>query len=73
MEIIKEIEKKIKLLEKENCYLKSLLLEARIPFETSSQLDTYIQNQGELIISKTEFTDKEANVFFSTFSGRTYI
>ena len=52
MEIIKEIEKKIKLLEKENCYLKSLLLEARIPFETSSQLDTYIQNQGELIISK---------------------
>ncbi|MFQ7470495.1 TOTE conflict system archaeo-eukaryotic primase domain-containing protein [Amedibacillus dolichus] len=71
MEIVKELKKKIESLEKENSYLKSLLIKAGISFETGNRLDANIQNQGALIIPQTEFTDKDANVFFSMFWGRT--
>ena len=59
MEIVKELKKKIESLEKENSYLKSLLIKAGISFETGNRLDANIQNQGALIIPQTEFTDKE--------------
>lgn len=66
------LEQRIAELEKENAYLKSLLNNAGIFF--AHQPDTeekYEENQGKRIISKTEFTDTDANDFFSMFWGRT--
>ena len=66
-------QEKIKCLEKENQYLKSLLDQAgisyHVPVETKGA-DLFEHDQGKRIISR-EITDNDANLFFSMFWGRT--
>lgn len=70
---ILSLQDKIKSLEKENQYLKSLLDQAGIsyhaPVETKG-VDLFEPDQGKRIIPR-EITDKDANMFFSMFWGRT--
>ena len=71
MDDTKELKSRIEQLEKENQYLKTLLSKAGISYELSNKEELYQQNQGALIIPKTEFSENEANAFFSMFWGRT--
>lgn len=70
---VKELQSKIELLEKENQYLRNLLYEAGISLAIPSKQEVYQQDQGALIIPKTELTEKDAKLFFSMFWGRTDI
>lgn len=67
------LQNKMKSLEKENQYLKSLLDQAgisyHVPVETKG-VDLFEPDQGKRIIPR-EITDKDANLFFSMFWGRT--
>ncbi len=70
---ILSLQNKMKSLEKENQYLKSLLDQAgisyHVPVETKGA-DLFEHDQGKRIISR-EITDNDANLFFSMFWGRT--
>ncbi len=73
MDYIKELQDKIISLEKENTYLKSLLDNAQIPYNIAERAENVIlqdSNQGIRILHR-EITDKDANLFFSMFWGRT--
>ncbi len=70
MDNIKELQEKIAFLEKENHYLKSLLNDAGICFETYPT-EAYQQDQGSQIIMKANISEKDATAFFSMFWGRT--
>lgn len=64
---------KMKSLEKENQYLKSLLDQAGISYHVPVEakgVDLFELDQGKRIIPR-EITDKDANLFFSMFWGRT--
>lgn len=70
---ILSLQDKIKCLEKENQYLKSLLDQAGISYHVSDEMknrDLFDPDQGARIISR-EITDHDANLFFSMFWGRT--
>lgn len=67
----KDLKQKIALLQKENSYLKSLLKSAGISFEHQlGHEELCEEDQGKRIIPKTEFTDIDANNFFTMFWGR---
>ena len=73
---ISELEKRIKYLERENQYLKTLLAGAGISY-SDKDIDTetdsgskYDQNQGARIIQRN-ITDTDAKLFFSMFWART--
>lgn len=70
---ILSLQDKIKCLEKENQYLKSLLDLAGISYHASDEMknrDLFDPDQGTRILPK-EITDHDANLFFSMFWGRT--
>ena len=70
---ILSLQNKMKSLEKENRYLKSLLDQAGISYHVSAEtknMDLFEPDQGKRIISR-EITDNDANLFFSMFWGRT--
>lgn len=72
MSNVKDLELKIKDLEKENTYLKSLLMKEGIPFEHNSVMNESNEvDQGKRIIPKTNIMPEDANNFFSMFWGRT--
>lgn len=67
------LQDKIKCLQKENQYLKSLLDQAGISYHTSAEtknMDLFEPDQGKRLIPR-EITDQDANLFFSMFWGRT--
>ncbi len=67
------LQEKIKSLQNENQYLKSLLDQAGISYHVSAEMknmDLFEPDQGKRIIPR-EITDKDANLFFSMFWGRT--
>ena len=73
MKSITELEKRIQHLEKENQYLKNLLMDAGIPYSANEINDgnnVYDPNQGERIIPK-DITETDAKMFFRMFWGRT--
>ena len=73
MNNIQELQNKIEYLKKENQYLKSLLDNAGIPYESSANMNSTVRfdsNQGARILPK-EITADDANKFFSMFWGRT--
>ena len=73
MKPIQELQARIKSLEKENQYLKSLLSQAGISYtneELTKDNNAYEPNQGARIIHR-DITDDDANLFFSMFWGRT--
>lgn len=73
MNNLQELQTKIKYLEEENNYLKSLLNHAGISYDTPinrRNTELFDPNQGARIIHK-EITDKDANLFFGMFWGRT--
>lgn len=73
MNNITELQNRIESLEKENQYLKSLLDEAGIYYESDEykvHQDLYEPDQGARIIPK-DITSKDVNSFFSMFWGRT--
>ncbi len=73
MKDIQELQKRIEYLENENQYLKSLLDNARIPYDTlasEKDVDLYESDQGARIIYR-DITSDDANMFFSMFWGRT--
>lgn len=73
MKSITELEKRIQHLEKENQYLRNLLMDAGIPYSTNEINDgnnVYDPNQGERIIPK-DITETDAKMFFRMFWGRT--
>ena len=70
---ILSLQDKIKGLEKENQYLKSLLDLAGISYHASDEMknrDVFDPDQGKRI-NPREITDHDANLFFSMFWGRT--
>ena len=70
---ILSLQDKMKCLEKENQYLKSLLDQAGISYHASDEMenmDLFDPDQGARIIPR-EITDHDANLFFSMFWGRT--
>lgn len=70
---ILSLQDKVKCLQKENQYLKSLLDQAGISYQASAETkntDLFEPDQGARIISR-EITDQDANLFFSMFWGRT--
>lgn len=73
MKSITELEKRIQHLEKENQYLRNLLMDAGIPYSANEINDgnnVYDPNQGERIIPK-DITETDAKMFFRMFWGRT--
>ncbi len=73
MENIQDLQKRIEYLEKENEYLKSLLNNAKIPYDLSLNIindDLFEPDQGARIIHR-DITSDDANMFFSMFWGRT--
>lgn len=75
MKSITELEKRIQHLEKENQYLRNLLMDAGIPYSANEINDgnnAYDPNQGERIIPK-DITETDAKMFFRMFWGRTDI
>lgn len=73
MNTIRELQERIESLEKENQYLKTLLDEAGVSYkmdDCNTCQDLYESNQGARIIHR-DITDKDANLFFSMFWGRT--
>ncbi|MCD8119814.1 MAG: DEAD/DEAH box helicase family protein [Lachnospiraceae bacterium] len=73
MNEIESLKIRVSQLEKENEYLRTLLTNAGISFESedkSTKCDKYDPNQGSRIIPKTEFTTDDANDFFVMFRGR---
>lgn len=73
MNDIQELQNKIEYLKKENQYLKSLLDNAGILYESSVSMNStarFDSNQGARILPK-EITADDANKFFSMFWGRT--
>ena len=74
MDDVESLKNRIEQLEKENDYLKSLLIKAGISFEPETIVDkanAYDPDQGSRIIPKTDFTEEDANQFFKMFWGRT--
>lgn len=70
---ILSLQDKIKCLQKENQYLKSLLDQAGISYHISAEtknMDLFEPDQGKRLIPR-EITDQDANLFFSMFWGRT--
>lgn len=70
---ILSLQDKMKYLEKENQYLKSLLDRAGISYYASDEMknrDLFDPDQGKRIIPR-EITDHDANLFFGKFWGRT--
>ena len=70
---ILSLQDKMKCLEKENQYLKSLLDRAGISYYASDEMknrDLFDPDQGKRIIPR-EITDHDANLFFGMFWGRT--
>ncbi len=70
---ILSLQDKMKCLEKENQYLKSLLDRAGISYYASDEMknrDLFDPDQGKRIIPR-EITDHDANLFFGKFWGRT--
>ena len=73
MKSITALEKRIQHLEKENQYLRNLLMDAGIPYSANEINDgnnVYDPNQGERIIPK-DITETDAKMFFRMFWGRT--
>ena len=73
MKSITELEKRIQHLEKENQYLRNLLMDEGIPYSANEINDcnnVYDPNQGERIIPK-DITETDAKMFFRMFWGRT--
>ena len=73
MKSITALEKRIQQLEKENQYLRNLLMDAGIPYSANEINDgnnVYDPNQGERIIPK-DITETDAKMFFRMFWGRT--
>ena len=73
MKNIQELQNRIKYLEKENTYLKSLLNNAKIPYDmclNTVKSDLSEPDQGARIIHR-DITSDDANKFFSMFWGRT--
>lgn len=73
MKNIQDLQKRIEYLEKENKYLKSLLDNAQIPYDTclnSINENLFESDQGARIIHR-DITSDDANMFFSMFWGRT--
>ncbi len=72
MDKLQELKERVKFLEKENGYLKSLLDEAGISYESTEKVpgDLYEPDQGARIIHR-DITSEDANKFFSMFWGRT--
>lgn len=69
---ILSLQDKIKCLEKENQYLKSLLDQAGISYHEPIEMenmDVFEPDQGARIIHR-EITDHDANLFFGMFWGR---
>ncbi len=74
MDDVESLKNRIEQLEKENDYLKSLLIKAGISFEPETivdKADAYDPDQGSRIIQKTDFSEEDANQFFKMFWGRT--
>ena len=70
---ILSLQDKMKCLEKENQYLKSLLDRAGISYHASDEMknrDLFDPDQGKRLIPR-EITDHDANLFFGKFWGRT--
>lgn len=70
---ISELEKRIRCLEKENQYLKNLLINAGISYSekvSDDNVNGYDSNQGARIIPRN-ITETDAKMFFSMFWGRT--
>lgn len=73
MKTTKELQERIEYLERENRYLKSLLDDAGISYDTSMIMESkeiFDLNQSARIIRR-EITDDMANLFFGMFWGRT--
>lgn len=73
MKSMEELTARIQSLEMENQYLKSLLIQAGIPYENTAmtpKADLYDPDQGARIIHRP-ITPEYANRFFSMFWGRT--
>ena len=72
---ISKLEERIRCLEKENHYLKELLVNAGISYSekvSGDNVNEYDSDQGARIIPRT-ITETDAKVFFSMFWGRTDI